>query len=204
MKSETLITKTPVCKFQYTWLVEPDTKYDPLWKVTCLIDMDKALPLETELEAFLDKWKQQLKAANPNKKYKLANKPWSYEKINDGDGEKDYFVIKTKMPTGGINRTTGEQWHMTPPVLFNADNKVMTEDEKQKVNKCGAGTLGQVNMRIMGYDGNFGVGVKIQPQAVKIHKHVEYIKTAQDYGFDATTETPKETIEDTFGGEEEF
>ena len=50
MKSETLITKTPVCRFQYTWLVEPDTKYDPLWKVTCLIDPNDALELEKELD----------------------------------------------------------------------------------------------------------------------------------------------------------
>ena len=167
MKSETLITKTPVCRFQYTWLVEPDTKYDPLWKVTCLIDPNDALELEKELDGYLENWKKQLKTANPDKKYKLANKPWSYDTVDDGDGSKNYFVVKTKMPTGGINRTTGEQWHMTPPVLFNSDNKILTEEEKQKVNKCGIGTLGQVNLRVMGYDGNFWVGVKIQPQAVQ-------------------------------------
>ena len=191
MKSETLITKTPVCRFQYTWLVEPDTKYVPLWKVTCLIDPNDALELEKELDGYLENWKKQLKTANPDKKYKLANKPWSYDTVDDGDGSKNYFVVKTKMPTGGINRTTGEQWHMTPPVLFNSDNKIMTEEEKQKVNKCGIGTLGQVNLRVMGYDGNFGVGVKIQPQAVKIHKHVEYVKSAQDYGFDDTAQETK-------------
>ena len=106
------------------------------------------------------------------------------------------------MPTGGINRTTGEQWHMTPPVLFNSDNKIMTEEEKQKVNKCGIGTLGQVNLRVMGYDGNFGVGVKLQPQAVKIHKHVEYVKSAQDYGFDDTAQETTATKVNAF--EEEF
>ena len=202
MKSETLITKTPVCRFQYTWLVEPDTKYDPLWKVTCLIDPNDALELEKELDGYLENWKKQLKAANPDKKYKLANKPWSYDTVDDGDGSKNYFVVKTKMPTGGINRTTGEQWHMTPPVLFNSDNKIMTEEEKQKVNKCGIGTLGQVNLRVMGYDGNIGVGVKIQPQAVKIHKHVEYVKSAQDYGFDDTAQETTATKVNAF--EEEF
>ena len=202
MKSETLITKTPVCRFQYTWLVEPDTKYDPLWKVTCLIDPNDALELEKALDGYLENWKKQLKAANPDKKYKLANKPWSYDTVDDGDGSKNYFVVKTKMPTGGINRTTGEQWHMTPPVLFNSDNKIMTEEEKQKVNKCGIGTLGQVNLRVMGYDGNFGVGVKIQPQAVKIHKHVEYVKSAQDYGFDDTAQETTATKVNAF--EEEF
>ena len=199
MKSETLITKTPVCRFQYTWLVEPDTKYDPLWKVTCLIDPNDALELEKELDGYLENWKKQLKTAFPDKKFKLANKPWSYETVDDGDGSKNYFVVKTKMPTGGIDRTTGKQWHMTPPVLFNADNQPMSDEEKQKVNKCGIGTLGQVNLRIMGYDGNFGVGVKIQPQAVKIHKHVEYVKSAKDYGFD---DTAKETKVNAF--EEEF
>ena len=202
MKSETLITKTPVCRFQYTWLVEPDTKYDPLWKVTCLIDPNDALELEKELDGYLENWKKQLKAANPDKKYKLANKPWSYDTVDDGDGSRNYFVVKTKMPTGGIDRTTGKQWHMTPPVLFNADNQPMSDEEKQKVNKCGIGTLGQVNLRIMGYDGNFGVGVKIQPQAVKIHKHVEYVKSAKDYGFDDTAQETTATKVNAF--EEEF
>ena len=201
MKSETLITKTPVCRFQYTWLVEPDTKYDPLWKVTCLIDPNDALELEKELDGYLENWKKQLKTAFPDKKFKLANKPWFYDTVDDGDGSKNYFVVKTKMPTGGINRNTGEQWHMTPPVLFNSENKIMTEEEKQKVNKCGIGTLGQVNLRIMGYDGNFGVGVKIQPQAAKIHKHVEYVKSAKDYGFDDTAQTPTTS---SFDNEEEF
>ena len=91
---------------------------------------------------------------------------------------------------------------MTPPVLFNSENKIMTEEEKWKVNKCGIGTLGQVNLRVMGYDGNFGVGVKIQPQAVKIHKHVEYVKSAQDYGFDDTA-TNLDTAT-SFNNEEEF
>lgn len=202
MKSETLITKTPVCRFQYTWLVEPDTKYDPLWKVTCLIDPNDALELEKELDGYLENWKKQLKTAFPDKKFKLANKPWFYDTVDDGDGSKNYFVVKTKMPTGGINRITGEQWHMTPPVLFNSENKIMTEEEKQKVNKCGIGTLGQVNLRVMGYDGNFGVGVKIQPQAAKIHKHVEYVKSAQDYGFDDTAQTS--TTTSSFDNEEEF
>ena len=31
---------------------------------------------------------------------------------------------------------------------------------------------------------SFGVGIKIQPEAVIIHNHVEYTKTAQGYGFD--------------------
>ena len=202
MKSETLITKTPVCRFQYTWLVEPDTKYDPLWKVTCLIDPNDALELEKELDGYLENWKKQLKTAFPDKKFKLAPKPWSYATVDDGDGSRNYFVVKTKMPTGGIDRTTGKQWHMTPPVLFNADNQPMSDEEKQKVNKCGIGTLGQVNLRIMGYDGNFGVGVKIQPQAVKIHKHVEYVKSAKDYGFDDTAQTS--TTTSSFDNEEEF
>ena len=73
MKSETLITKTPVCRFQYTWLVEPDTKYDPLWKVTCLIDPNDALELEKELDGYLENWKKQLKTAFPDKKFKLAS-----------------------------------------------------------------------------------------------------------------------------------
>ena len=77
--------------------------------------------------------------------------------------------------------------------MFNADGSPMSEDQKEKVNKCGPGTTGQVNMRCSGWENpSFGVGIKIQPEAVIIHNHVEYTKTAQGYGF----ETEEATIEE--------
>ena len=86
---------------------------------------------------------------------------------------------------GGGVRADGTQWKQRPPVLFNPDGSPMSEDQKGRVNKCGPGTTGQVNMRCSGWEtAAFGVGIKIQPEAVIIHNHVEYNKTAQGYGFE--------------------
>ncbi len=189
IKSEILTLTTPRCQFQYAWLVEPDTKFEQpgVWKVTCLIQPEKATKIEEDLTGLLDRWKVQLKAAEPDKKYKLAALPWGYEEV---EGQ-PYFVIKTKMRVGGINQQ-GKQWNNRPPVLQNAQGQPMTEEEKQSVNKMGPGTEGQVFLRCSGYSGNFGVGIKIQPEAAIIHKHVEYSKSATTYGFE--TQAEEETV----------
>ncbi len=187
LKSEVLNVTTPVCKFQYAWLVEPDTKFEQpgVWKVTCLIDPKDATELEEQLSGLLDRWKAQLKAAEPDKKFKLAALPWSFEDIEDGGETKPYFVVKTKMRVGGINQQ-GKQWNNRPPALFNTNGQPMTVEERQAVNKMGPGTRGQVNLRCSGYSGNFGVGIKIQPEAAIIKTHVEYSKDATSYGFETT------------------
>ena len=187
IKSEILNLTTPRCGFQFAWLVEADTKFETpgVWKVTCLIEPDKAAQIEEQLTGLLDRWKAQLKAAEPDKKFKLAALPWGYEEV---DG-KPYFLVKTKMKVGGINQQ-GKQWTNRPPVLQNAQGQPMTEEEKQAVNKMGPGTEGQVFLRCSGYSGNFGVGIKIQPEAAIIHKHVEYSKSATSYGFETQAEEP--------------
>ena len=182
IKSEILNITTPVCLFQFAWLVEPDTKFDAsgIWQVECLIDPEKAQETEEQLSGLLERWKGQLKMANPNKKFKLAPLPWEFTEV---DGQ-PYFKVKTKMKGRGI-RADGTQWKQRPPVLFNPDGSPMSEDQKEKVNKCGPGTTGQVNMRCSAWEtAAFGVGIKIQPEAVIIHNHVEYNKTAQGYGFE--------------------
>jgi hypothetical protein len=180
IKSEILNVTTPRCEFEFAWLVEADTKFETpgVWKVTCLIPADKATQIEEQLTGLLDRWKTQLKAAEPDKKFKLAALPWAFE---ERDG-KPVFAVKTKMKVGGINQQ-GKQWTNRPPVLQNAQGQPMTEEEKQAVNKMGPGTEGQVFLRCSGYSGNFGVGIKIQPEAAIIHKHVEYSKSATSYGF---------------------
>ena len=206
IKSEILNITTPVCLFQFAWLVEPDTKFDQagLWQVECLIDPEKSAETEEQLTALLERWKNQLKAANPSKKFKLAPLPWEYTEV---DGT-PYFKIKTKMRAGGV-RADGTQWKQRPPALFKANGKPMSEEEKERVNKCGPGTTGQVNMRCSGWEtAAFGVGIKIQPEAVIIHNHVEYNKTAQGYGFEVKEEANQKEVKvqgfETVGAGDEF
>ena len=207
IKSEVLNLTTPKCKFQFAWLVEPDTKFEQpgVWKVTCLINPTEAEDLINQLDGLLERWKTQLKAAEPDKKFKLAALPWGTEEV---DGQ-PYFVIKTKMKVGGINQV-GKQWNNRPPSLFNSNGTPMTPEERNAVNKMGPGTEGQVSIRCSGYSGNFGVGIKIQPEAAIIHKHIEYSKDATSYGFQTneTTEacqvpvTTEETTTSVSAGDE--
>ena len=190
IKSEPMNITTPVCQFQFAWLVEPDTKFDPagIWQVECLIDPEKSQEIEEQLTAYLERWKAQLKSANPQKKYKLAPMQWEYTEV---DG-KPFFKIKSKLKAT-VTYSDGTVRKNRPPALFKADGVPMSEDEKQAVNKCGPGTTGQVNLRCKGWKNpSFGVGVTIQPEAAIIHNHVEYTKTAQAYGF----ETEEATIEE--------
>ncbi len=190
-KSEVLSVTTPLCKFQFAWLVEPDTKFDPMgeWRITCLIDPEESQEIEQQLTDLLDRWKTQLKTANPNKKYKLAQLPWGFEEVTDGGETKGYFKIKAKTKVGG-SRPDGTVWKNRAPALFNADGSVMSDSQKTLVNKCGPGTTGQVNLRCSGWEtAAFGVGIKIQIEAVMIKNHVEYARSATGYGFQ--TEDPQ-------------
>ena len=48
-------------------------------------------------------------------------------------------------------------------------------------------------MRCSGWEtAAFGVGIKIQPEAVMIKSHVEYAKTAESYGFETEEATEEE------------
>ena len=202
IKSEVLNLTTPRCGFEFAWLVEADTKFETpgVWKVNCLIPADKAAEIEEQLSGLLDRWKAQLKAGEPDTKFKLANMPWSYEE-RDGN---PVFVIKAKMRVGGLNKDN-KQWSNRPPVLQNAKGQPMTEEEKQKVSKMGPGTEGQVFLRCSGYSGNFGVGIKIQPEAAIIYKHVEYSKSSTSYGFqveESTSEPATSTSASVSSGDE--
>jgi len=178
---------TPVCLLQYAWLVEPDTKFDQsgLWQVECLIEPEKAQELEEQLNGLLERWKAYLKSTNPNKTYKLAPLRFGYEEV---DGT-PYFRVKTKMKGGGV-RADGTQWKQRPPILYNSDGTPMSEEQRQAVNKLGPGTTGQVNIRCKGWETPaFGVGIKLEPEAVIIHNFVQYVKDAKGYGFETKEAT---------------
>ena len=190
-KSEVLNLTTPISKFQFAWLVEPDTKFDPMgeWRITCLVEQKDSEDIANQLGGLLDRWKAQLKAASPSKKFKLAQLPWGFEDVTDGGETKGYFKIRAKTKVGG-SRPDGTVWKNRPPALFNADGSVMSDSQKTLVNKCGPGTTGQVNLRCSGWETPaFGVGIKIQIEAVMIKHHVEYARSATGYGFQ--TEEPQ-------------
>jgi len=206
LKSEILNVTTPLCYFQYCWIAssKPDTKFDPMgeWRITCLINPEEKDQQGNnvtdefigQLTGLLDRWKGQLKTAQPSKTFKLAALPWGFEEVKYMGEVKPYFKVKAKMKVGGA-RPDGTQWKNRPPTLFNADGSVMSDTQKVVVEQCGEGTTGQVNLRCSGWETPaFGVGIKIQPEAVMIKNHVEYSRSATGYGFQ--TEEPQEPTQE--------
>ena len=179
LKSEQIKLTTPRCQFQYSWLVDPDTKFEPAsWKVTALIPAESSVEIEKALGELLESWKKQLKSATPDKKFKLANMPFGFESIN---GE-EYFTIRMKRKTGGV-RQDGTRWENSPPQLFDANGKPITD--KAPLSKLGPGTEGRISFIASGYDNpSQGVGIKIQVSAAQIIKKVDYAPGAQNYGFE--------------------
>ena len=181
---ERLKLTTPPCKFQYAWLVTPDTKYEQaVWKVVALIPAADASEMEEQLSGLLTRFQKQCKEAEPNKKnWKSAPTSFGFDDI---EGEA-VFYIKMKRKVSGI-RKDGSTWTNSPPALFDAMGKPLSEDMKQKVDKIGPGSIGRISFEASPYSHpSTGVGIKVQPLAAQIIDLKEYTKSSTSYGFEAT------------------
>ena len=181
---ERLKLTTPPCKFQYAWLVTPDTKYEQaVWKVVALIPAADASEMEEQLSGLLTRFQKQCKEAEPNKKnWKSAPASFGFDDI---EGEA-VFYIKMKRKVSGI-RKDGSTWTNSPPALFDAMGKPLSEDMKQKVDKIGPGSIGRISFEASPYSHpSTGVGIKVQPLAAQIIDLKEYTKSSTSYGFEAT------------------
>jgi len=181
---ERLKLTTPSCKFQYAWLVTPDTKYEQaVWKVVALIPAADASEMEEQLSGLLARFQKQCKEAEPNKKnWKSAPTSFGFDDI---EGEA-VFYIKMKRKVSGI-RKDGSTWTNSPPALFDAMGKPLSEDMKQKVDKIGPGSIGRISFEASPYSHpSTGVGIKVQPLAAQIIDLKEYTKSSTSYGFEAT------------------
>ena len=181
---ERLKLTTPPCKFQYAWLVTPDTKYEQaVWKVVALIPAADASEMEEQLSGLLTRFQKQCKEAEPNKKnWKSAPPSFGFDDI---EGEA-VFYIKMKRKVSGI-RKEGSTWTNSPPAVFDAMGKPLSEDMKQKVDKIGPGSIGRSSFEASPYSHpSTWVCIKVQPLAAQIIDLKEYTKSSTSYGFEAT------------------
>ena len=184
---ERLKLTTPPCKFQYAWLVTPDTKYEqPVWKVTALIPAEQAKDLEEQLDGLLSRFQKQCKEAEPNKKnWKSAPSQYGYDDI---EGEA-VFYIKMKRKVSG-QRKDQTFWTNTPPAIFDHENKPFTEASKKRIDKIGPGSTGRLSFIASPYNHpSTGVGLRMEVIAAQILNLQEYTKSAESYGFEAAEGT---------------
>ena len=180
LKSETIKIVTPVgTRFRYSYLVTPDEYLGvEKWKTEALIPAGSQIKNEEgkfveatvfivdKLEALLESWKTQLKAAFPNKSFTLTKSsktgqpsfPWSFEEDN--------LVIRLK------KNYKGQKGINTPVTFYRHDsqsgqNVLMNEDERKTMDKISPETTGQIAFLASGYDaGGNGVGIRCLPLSI--------------------------------------
>lgn len=178
----TLIDKikltTPVCKFQYPKLIEPETKFNPegVYKVTAVLDAADATDIADQLDSLLTRHKESLKLQAPSQKFKLADLPYGYEDI---DGTPS-FVVKVKMKAKGIDRD-GRAWS-SAPALFDAKGRAVKDRDSLK--GMWSGTVGKVSFEACPFhQAAIGAGITLRLKAVQIISLIEGGGSAEGYGF---------------------
>ena len=176
IKSEQIKIVTPVgTRFRYSYLVTPDEYMGvEKWKTEAMIPVGTKVKVGNEeheatsyianqLENLLEGWKSQLKAAYPTRTFTLTKNKNTGEPTFPWTFEDDFLILKLKKNVKGLKGNN------QPIQLFKHDpasgqNLLMSEAERQTMNKISPETTGQAAMLASGYDaqGN-GVGIKLFP-----------------------------------------
>ena len=182
---------TPKGEFRYSWLVEPDTKFEKCeYKVEVLVPIEQGQKLFDQLEAHLEEWKKACKASNPNKAWKLVDpQPWT---ATTDDAGNPVIKFKCKRKAKGIRSKDNTPWEVQLPIF---DGKGCMVSNREPLKKLGAGTLGRVKFQARPYDAPIGVGITLSIQEVQVIKPVEY--TQGGTGFDAVEGGWEDTAEET-------
>ena len=170
---EPLAFVTPVGEFRYSWLVEPDTKFDKCdYKVEVLIPAEKGSKIVDDLEAYLTEWKQACMKARPSKTdwKTVESLPWGTDEDSEG---KACVKLKCKRKAKGIRKGSHppEAWEFKVPIF---DAKGCPVSDRSQVQKLGPGSTGRVSLQARPYDAPLGVGLTLSIQSVQITKVVEY------------------------------
>lgn len=171
---------TPVAKFQYPKLVEPDTKFHPegMYEVIAVMDASdpEAIRLAEDLDKFLEQHKASLKAQASATKFKLTDLPWRFEEIDGMPA----LILKAKSKASGVDRD-GKSW-ARKPALFDAKGNPVTD--RYAVAGLWSGTTGKVAFQASPfYTPVIGAGVTLRLQAVQIINLVESGGSGSAHGF---------------------
>lgn len=169
---------TPVCRFVFPKLVEPETKFDPAgaYKVMGALEGDTGADIAAQLDALLNNHKASLKAQAPTQSFKLADLPFGFEEVEG----KPCFVVKTKMKASGMERD-GRRW-TAAPALFDAKGQPIRDRETMR--NMWSGTTGRISFDATPfYNAAIGAGITLRLRAVQIIDLVQSGGNAEAYGF---------------------
>ena len=184
----------------YCWLVNPDKKYNN-YQATLLIkpdmkhilddgktEVDSAVWMHEQLEAVKKEFQDALLSQYPDRQGKFK---WQ----RNGEGEpmqywqftNEGLTVKLKKKAGGLKKDN-TPYTTVPPKFFKQEGDKMllcTEEETKKYDKIAPESVGQVNIRITGYDLDY-IGLRLEPQGICMRHFVPFVggmQTAEDFGF---------------------
>lgn len=180
---EPLKLVTPQGELRYSWLVEPDTKFDKCdYKVEVLIPAEQGQKIIDDLDAYLEEWKQACMRHDPKRTdWKTVDSlPWGLDEDSKG---KPCVRLKCKRKARGIKKGSNppEAWEFKVPIF---DAKGCPVSDRSQVQKLGPGSTGRISLQARPYSANLGVGLVLSIQSAQIIKVVPYTAQATEK-FDA-------------------
>jgi len=151
-------------------------------------EVDSAVWMLEQLENIKGQFQDALLAQYPDRQGKFKwqrngeGQPMQYWQTTD-----EGLTIKLKKKAGGIKKD-GTPYTSVPPKFFKQEGDKMllcTEEETKKYDKIAPESVGQVNIRITGYDLDY-IGLRLEPQGICMRHFVPFVggmQTAEDFGF---------------------
>ena len=173
---------TPAGVARYPRLNSPDTKFseEGVYKVDLEMSADEAEPFLKQVEAMFSEFVADKKRELKKDTLKIHAAPWSE---NDG-------LVQLKLKVKATGKGKDGETYTRQPKLFDAAGQITSE------NVGGGSKLKVAVVPYFWYTASLGAGITLQPKAVQILDLVTWSSggTAEYYGFEATTEAPKQVV----------
>ena len=194
---------TPICNLSYAFItphkLSTIEENDPRWEITGIIPLKdgKATTEEgqafiSSLEGYFDDYKKELKAATPDKKFKLQEfMPFGYrycdsktlkllknDELGDFQGEPmEVYFVKCKRKQKGVNKKDGSTFERNAPLLADANGVEISSEKSKPLANVDPTSTGKIAFNASPYNHTgSGVGLALNLNAVQVTSFVEYQK----------------------------
>ena len=194
---------TPVCNLSYAFItphkLSTIEENDPRWEITGIIPLKdgKATTKEGEafissIEGYFDEYKKELKAASPDKKFKLQEfMPFGYrycdsktlkllknDELGAFQGEPiEVYFVKCKRKQKGVNKKDGSTFERNAPLLADANGVEISSEKSKPLANVDPTSTGKIAFNASPYNHTgSGVGLALNLNAVQVTSFVEYQK----------------------------
>ena len=194
---------TPVCNLSYAFItphkLSTIEENDPRWEITGIIPLKDGKPTTQEGEAFISSiegyfndYKKELKAANPEKKFKLQEfMPFGYrycdsktlkllknDELGGFQGEPmEVYFVKCKRKQKGVNKKDGSTFERNAPLLADANGVEISSEKSKPLANVDPTSTGKIAFNASPYNHTgSGVGLALNLNAVQVTSFVEYQK----------------------------